>query len=146
MDRIARGLTLTSILVEGDGHPLRQLARQLESDSGITVLPHMRGGPPMTEGETVTVLRIAHQALMNAWRHSRCRAIRMDVLLQATEIVLTVSDDGVGVRRRWEFREGRLGMASMRRTVERAHGTLNVRANSPHGVAVQARLPRSDES
>jgi nitrate/nitrite-specific signal transduction histidine kinase len=119
------------------------LARQLEADSGITILFRMRGGPPLSEGETVALLRIAHQALMNAWKHSRCSAIRMDVHLHPGEILMTVSDDGVGVGRRWEFREGRLGMASMRRTVERVQGSLNVRANSPLGVTVQAQVPRS---
>lgn len=142
MDRIARGLTLTSLVEGGEGDPLGRMARQFESDSGITVLDRIRGGPALAAEEAATVLRIAHQALMNAWRHSRCRTVRLEVLLEPAEILLTVTDDGLGLGRRWQRREGRLGVASMRRTTERALGALKLRANSPHGVTVEMRIPR----
>jgi len=146
MDRIARGLTLTTLAGDGEANTLRRLARQFESDSGITVLERVRGEPAMSPGEAMTVLRIAHQALMNSWRHSRCRAVRLEVLLEPRELLLTVSDDGVGLGRRWQRREGRLGVASMRRAAERALGALRIRANMPHGVTVEARIPRGVES
>jgi two-component system NarL family sensor kinase len=143
MDRMARGLTLT-VLTEGQvNDSVSRLARQFELDSGITVLDQIRGAPSMSKGEAVSVLRISHQALMNAWQHARCSAMRLDVLLQPDEILLTVADDGIGLGRRWQSREGRLGMASMRRTAERARGTLKVGASSPHGVTVEARIPRN---
>jgi signal transduction histidine kinase len=146
MDRIARGLAISRFIEEDDRDPLERLAAQLQADSGITMLHRIRGGPPMDAAETTTLLRIAHLALMNAWRHSRCKAIRIEVLLRRAEIVLSVSDDGVGLGRRWEFREGRLGMGSMRRSAERAGGSLSVRANSPHGLTVEARIPRGTRS
>ena len=144
MDRISRGLTLTG-LVETHEDPLQGLARQFEADSDITVVERVRGKPAMTTEETTAVLRIAHQALMNAWRHSRCRAVRLQADLRPKEILLTVSDDGVGLGLRWQRREGRLGVASMRRIAERAGGALTVRASSPHGVTVEARIPRRIE-
>jgi signal transduction histidine kinase len=142
MDRLARGLTLTSLVEGGEGDPLGRLARQFESDSGITILDRIRGGPALTAEEATTVLRVTHQALMNAWRHSRCRAVRLEVLLEPAEILLTVSDDGLGLGRRWQRKEGRLGVASMRRTAKRALGTLKILGSSPHGVTVQMRIPR----
>jgi signal transduction histidine kinase len=146
MDRIARGLTLKTLAADDGSEALERLARQFESDSGITVLDRTRGGPDMTPEESGAMLRIAHQALVNAWRHSRCRAIRLDVSLDPAEILMTVSDDGVGLGRRWQRREGRLGVASMRRTAERALGALRIRGHSPHGVTVEARIPRTENA
>ena len=142
MDHIVRGLTLGN-LAGGDGSSLEKLAREFEVDSGITVLDQVRGSPPMRADEVLPLLRIAHQALMNSWRHSRCKAVRLEVSLHPREVVMTVSDDGLGLGRRWQVREGRFGVASMRRVAERASGRLTIRGNSPHGVTVEARIPRS---
>lgn len=145
MDHIARGLTLADLAWRGNMESLRELARQFESDSGITVIDRVRGEPTLNPSEALSVLRIAHQALMNTWRHSRCNAVRLDLLLDPHEIVLLVSDDGVGLGRRWQRRDGRFGMASMRRAAERARGKISIRGSSPHGVTVEARIPRASK-
>lgn len=88
--------------------------------------------------------QVAQEALSNAFRHARSRAIAVEVQYRITELRITVTDDGVGFddaieeaeqsRRHW-------GLQGMRERVERLGGQLSVRTRPGCGTVVMVVVP-----
>jgi signal transduction histidine kinase len=141
-DQIVRGVRLAPVGRGGLVTAVGELARDFEADSGIAVFPRFRGTPsPLPAEAERGLFRVAHQALVNAWRPARCRAARVELSFEPDVVTLTIVDDGAGLRRRWEDRFGRSALASMRRVLEGIGGTLRLRRGAPSGAAVEARYP-----
>ncbi len=141
-DQIVRGVSLAPPRRGGLVPAIRELARAFEADSGIAVFPRFRGTPPPLSAEAERGLyRVAHQALVNAWRPARCRAARVELSFEPDLVTLTVADDGAGLRRRWEDGFGRRALASMRGALEGIGGTLRLLRGTPSGAAIEARYP-----
>ena len=101
------------------------------------------GGPEVSFGEMAdaTLYRLIQESLTNAIRHGRPRTIKVTIQTQSAEIVLQVSDDGVGLMSSAE-RSG-LGLAGMQERISALGGTLSVRNHvDGRGASVTARLPR----
>ena len=97
--------------------------------------------PPLPAAVEVACYRISQEAITNVSRHARARScwIRLDVDQIRNELVLEISDDGVGMA---EGRRAGVGMSSMRERAEELGGTLRIeRAGSEGGTLVLARLP-----
>lgn len=123
---------------------LRRLARAQEHH-GLDISLIAELPAQMTSALQVAVLRIVQESLSNVVRHAR--AGRVDVVVssspEAGELVVTVSDDGVGAA---GAPEG-TGLTGMRARVETLGGTLTVDPlQEPDergrvGTVVEARMP-----
>lgn len=124
---------------------IRALARSFEDDSSIPVLVEIEGAPRrLTPGVERALYRVAHEGLMNAWRHARCSALRVEVSFGKSDVRLRVVDDGVGVTSIGGGKDGwaRMGLASMRRAMDEVGGDLRIRAAKPRGTIVEARVTK----
>ena len=86
--------------------------------------------------------RVAHEALVNAWRHARCRAIRLDLVFDRGEVVLSVCDDGEGLDGAKGAQPNGFGTNGLRHATAQVGGRLRVANARPRGVVVEARVPR----
>jgi signal transduction histidine kinase len=120
---------------------LRALARSYESDSGIETFVEVSGTPTRLSPRIERALyRVAHEALSNAWRHSRCNIVRICLDFETTDVRLRVLDDGVGIRRVGSLIG--VGIAGMRRSLTEVGGSLRLRPIKPHGTVVEARVKK----
>jgi two-component system sensor histidine kinase UhpB len=89
---------------------------------------------------TLTIYRIAQEGVINALRHAQ--PTRVDVELHSDEnsIVLTVTDDGVGLPPDW-LRPGHFGLRGLADRVEHLGGSFKVGNQEPHGVRLRAEIP-----
>ncbi len=95
-------------------------------------------------GERVdlTVYRAAQEALTNAIRHAKAHTVLISLKerrtsLQMSDVLLTVSDDGVGMR---DVQAG-FGLSAMRERVLAAGGTLNLSEHQPNGTTLSIKIP-----
>jgi len=95
---------------------------------------------------------VVQEALTNVLRHSGATSARVGVSLESGSLVVTVVDDGDGVRHGVRHGGGHgggvtegLGIGSMRSRVERLGGTLRV-GPGPHGFEVRAEIPMGTPS
>jgi signal transduction histidine kinase len=145
ISQTVRALAFVPAARRGLARSLKDLANSLEADSGIQVLVEMNGKFSRPSPRLDRALyRVAHQALINAWRHAHCTAVRVEVSVEKSEVVLRVLDDGVGLGQRWQEEGPGVGVAGMRRAVDEVGGTLRVRNAAPRGVLVEARVPREN--
>jgi two-component system, NarL family, sensor histidine kinase UhpB len=89
---------------------------------------------------TLTIYRVAQEGLINALRHGQPTQVHIELHSNANDIVLTVTDDGVGLAPDWS-RPGHFGLRGLAERVERVGGSFTVANHEPHGVRLTARIP-----
>jgi signal transduction histidine kinase len=93
------------------------------------------------------LFELARELVGNAVRHAGAGRIEVAVGLRDRELVLTVGDDGRGMRRGSRaaaLRAGHIGLASAAERVELAGGRLDIASAPGKGTTVTARLPAVD--
>jgi signal transduction histidine kinase len=120
---------------------LRERAASLAARSSSGLIVEFRVDEPMPglpEQVEIAAFRIAEEAMTNVLRHahaSRCE-VRLAV---ADALVVSVSDDGVGLPR--QTRPDGVGLMSMRQRAAELGGSCTVESAIPSGVMVCARFP-----
>jgi len=90
-----------------------------------------------------TVYRIAQESLNNIVKHAKARRVDLRLSCGGDEIVLEVSDDGIGFASEEAF-PGHLGLRSMRERAMRLGGSLQVESALSQGTRIRAFIPRSN--
>jgi len=99
--------------------------------------------PPAVE---TALYRIAQEALANALRHARAKRVRIRVWRHASEVTLSVEDDGLGLdtqacEKGSGARRCGLGLAGIRERAESLGGVLVLRSAPRQGLEVRVRVP-----
>lgn len=137
-----RSLVAASARVElggGIGTALERLGERFERETGIEVSVMTDAAAELERDTEVVLLRCAQEALANVRKHSGARAASVALAIGASEVVLTVHDDGTG------FDAGQstsgFGLPGMRDRLALANGTLSVSSSVGAGTTLSARLP-----
>jgi PAS domain S-box-containing protein len=138
---LAQGLAPVEIDPEGLSDALNELTRNVQDSSSIACRYH--GGPGIKVHDRDTALhlyRIAQEAVNNALKHGKPH--RIDVRLGRTDdtLVLTVQDDGSGMRDTGG-RRGRLGLPLMRYRAGIIGGELQIESVAGNGTRVRCLIP-----
>jgi PAS domain S-box-containing protein len=90
---------------------------------------------------SLALFRVMQEALQNALKHSHVNRFEVTLRGEGADIILTVSDRGIGFAQR-EATTGRgLGLISMRERLQLVNGTLVVESKSGQGTTIRARVP-----
>jgi two-component system NarL family sensor kinase len=116
---------------------LAELARTFTSQSGVPVHLDVNaaGANPRVER---AAYRIAQEALTNVRRHAKAKNVWIEASRSRGNVVLSVRDDGKGLKPGWA--EGQ-GVRGMRERAQDIGGTLRLRTGDGGGSEVLARLP-----
>ena len=87
------------------------------------------------------VLLVVREALVNARRHSSARRVRIALGSTEEEIVVEVSDDGVGFDPRQKSTQS-VGLGAMRERAVLLSGRLEIFSEPAEGTTVRLRVPR----
>jgi PAS domain S-box-containing protein len=92
-------------------------------------------------------LRVVQEALHNVAKHSQASAVIVKMMATRDELILNISDDGVGFEMHDMRKSAGLGMVSMRERMHLIGGEFVIVSKPGSGTAIQARaaLPESDE-
>jgi len=123
---------------------VRWLAEGFAARTGIDVkVASTLSGRLPDETET-HLFRIAQEALTNVARHSGATHVEIGLERSNGAICLTVRDDGRGIDGSRTNGRG-MGMIGMRARARSAGGDLTVQSRPGEGVAIEVRVPVSDE-
>jgi signal transduction histidine kinase len=125
---------------------LRALAEEIANESGQSAAARVdaQGTPqalhPLVRDEA---LRIAGEALRNAFHHAGAKQIRVDIRYDARWLSVRVRDDGAGIDPEVlrKGRKGHFGLGGMRERAELAGGKLTVRCAVDAGTEVDFSVP-----
>lgn len=142
--RTVRDLRPT-LLESGDlATSLRRAASALDGIDGMRVEVTVKGSArriaPAVEDQ---LFRVGQEALTNAVRHGRSRAVRIGITYHRHSIELVVEDDGTGFAGAPPPSRdgGGLGLVGMRERMEQIGGRLEVESSPGHGTRVRAVAP-----
>jgi len=91
------------------------------------------------------LFRVAQEALHNTVKHSGVKQVDVQLAESSNEILLTISDSGVGFDVE-AARHGRgLGLTSMQERVRLVNGTIIVESKPKGGTTIHVRLPFNSE-
>lgn len=157
--RVLQGLRSSDGGDDGLEESLSRIRHELEVADAVEfrmmVEGAMRRVHPIIRDE---VYRVAREALVNAFRHSRARAVEVAIQYSSKVLRVRVRDDGCGIDPRLLDGDGTgcRGLAGMRQTAERIGARLQVRSRPgagteveltvPSGIAFRAQLPRAQSS
>ena len=125
---------------------LRSLVADFSERSGIrtglavpTTLPHLS-----REAE-LALFRALQEALSNVLRHAQARTVDIGISIDASGVLLQVSDDGkglpTGVSPESLELQGHMGLAGMRERITALGGTVRLQARSGAGALLEVLVP-----
>ena len=141
----ARGLVASLTPVEAEAglaEALRRLAVSFERETGVAVSVSADVAGLDRELEVV-LLRSAQEALANVRKHARASAATIEVAATGADVVLTVTDDGVGPGDAEPGEHG-FGLAGIRDRAALAGGTFEFGPGASGGTRLRVVVPRAD--
>ncbi len=149
-DALERLRTLVEVLRPVDpGAPLDTLLKRLVERLGTTLdvsveLPAEATAldTVLDAAGTVALYRVAQEATHNALKHASARRLWLRIGVEPGAVVLTVSDDGVGLPDAATLAaSGGLGLPSLRHRLDGVGGRLTLAPGRDGGTTVEAKVP-----
>jgi two-component system, NarL family, sensor histidine kinase UhpB len=88
----------------------------------------------------LAIYRVVQEGLINALRHAQASQVEVSLESDAKRIIVTVSDDGVGLPREWA-RPGHFGLRGLAERVEHLGGKVSLANREPRGASLVAEIP-----
>lgn len=92
----------------------------------------------------IHVLQLTREATLNAIKHAQANHIHIDCTTQGDKVVISISDDGVGVDKLTE-RDQHFGIGIMHERASRLSGMLEFSGNTQGGTTVTLQFPPKTE-
>jgi two-component system sensor histidine kinase UhpB len=103
--------------------------------------------PDLPAEISITLFRIAQEAINNILRHARASSVTLQIAVQAGDICLEVKDDGRGFNLQEASEDAvqshHLGLLGLRERAELLGGQVNLRSSPGQGTCLQVCLPLS---
>ena len=140
--RSLSGLRASGLGSQPLGPALRKLCSEAGQTDGIQARCSIAEGTErLTPSVAEAVWRVAQEGLRNAGRHAQAKGVELTLVLTRAEVVLTVTDDGIGLPEGADGKTGHFGLRGLRERVEGLGGTFVARQNGGGGTQLRARIP-----
>ncbi|HET6900119.1 MAG TPA: sensor histidine kinase [Vicinamibacteria bacterium] len=117
-----------------------ELPAEAVGDYKVTVVGESRRLHPIIRDE---VYRVGREAVVNAFRHARARAVAVEVEYSPKGLRVAVRDDGCGIDPQVlaSAREGDCGLPGMRKGAAGIAARLRIRSDAGKGTLVELSVP-----
>lgn len=95
----------------------------------------------LDDAASTAVFRIVQEALTNIARHAEARHVSLNLYRSNGELLLTIQDDGRGIRAEDMEKAESLGLVGMRERVWGMHGDIIISGEEPPGTRIDIVLP-----
>lgn len=142
VSRLSHQLHSSELEFLGLAVAVKSLCREISEQYGIVIDCACKHIPAELDKDvSLSLLRVVQEALHNVAKHSHASSATVHLRGNSEELVLSISDDGIG------FEAGRvgsargLGLISMRERVHLAGGTFELVSNPGSGTKIRVRVP-----
>jgi PAS domain S-box-containing protein len=98
----------------------------------------------LDDAASTAIFRIVQEALTNIARHAAASAVTMNLFRSNSELLVTIRDDGRGIRPEDMEKAESLGLIGMRERVWAMNGEISITSDEPPGTRVDIVLPVHD--
>ena len=144
---ISHSLIPFNVANRGLRQGLEQFAEDVVIVSGIPCELHFSGDVEIIDFMIATNLyRITQEAINNAVKHSKASHLSIDLYTDSKQILLTISDNGVGLPRSYADETKGFGMLNMYYRAQLIGAKLTVNSSEGGGTKISLDLPLSENS
>jgi signal transduction histidine kinase len=141
VERISHQLHSSKLEHLGLVAALKSLLHEFTSKYRVGSQIRFRDIPTQPGSEvSLTLFRVAQEALRNAGKHSEATNIRIELIGETVGLLMRITDDGVGFDASAKLGCG-LGMISMKERLRLVNGGLSIWSRPGLGTQVEARVP-----
>jgi signal transduction histidine kinase len=121
-----------------------QLARQVQTDSGVPIRCRIMGEPfELGESATHELLMTVREALANAVAHADPKDIHVNVSFTRHDLKIEIQDDGRGFDRfALAPQDGHYGIVGMQERMQILRGSMDIESHPGRGTTVRMSIPR----
>lgn len=117
-------------------------AKEFEKQLGITCkFTCNQSEIPVSTDQGITLFRIFQESMSNIAKHAKATHVSVDLGAFAHDIILTISDNGVGIKSSDTLKSNSFGLRGMRERVTALHGTFAVQQSNKQGTVITIKLP-----
>jgi PAS domain S-box-containing protein len=121
---------------------VRRVCSELSAAGGITIHPEIEEIPvALTNDVALAMYRIAQEALHNIVKHSGAANATVRLAAHGDDILLEVTDDGLGFDPLAERAMSGMGLISMRERVSHLAGQMTLTSKPHGGTRIQVHVP-----
>lgn len=102
--------------------------------------------PPLGKSGSIALFRVVQAGLDNIVEHARATSVYLDIDSSAEALLVTLSDDGIGLAPERIADPASMGIAGMRHRIAAMGGALEFGTTDGGGTTVQLRLHRDGRS
>jgi signal transduction histidine kinase len=95
----------------------------------------------VTQDQAITLFRICQESMANIAKHAEASKVSMSLTLRSNEIVMKISDNGIGINSGDTYKANSFGLRGMQERVTALHGTLEIDQLKKGGTAITISLP-----
>ncbi|HEY5912244.1 MAG TPA: PAS domain S-box protein [Verrucomicrobiae bacterium] len=140
--QLSRGLFPVRLEAEGLPSALEELARTTQARSGVDCRVDCSGLQLVRNGVmAVHLYRIAQEAITNAVKHSRAKAISIRLGASGDDLELEIRDDGIGCGARATANKSGMGLHIMDYRARSIGGSLRISSGVHGGTTVSCCAP-----
>ena len=122
---------------------LQQHVERFSRDTAVAVCMHTDPSMQVPPSAEVALFRVAQEALLNVHKHARATRVDVRVEQRPGEVVLEVTDNGVGLAEDAAVSGRGAGLRGMRDRADLLGGRLQVARNERGGTRLVLTLPHS---
>ena len=140
---ISRGLYPANLKLLGLTESIEQLVFDLDEQSdtffSVTTMPI---DDYFSANETLNVFRLIQECLTNSLKHAKATAVEVEVEVQKNQILITVSDNGIGFEVADATLQRSLGLKTLAERVKILKGTLAIQSAKQAGTKITVAIPK----
>jgi signal transduction histidine kinase len=89
----------------------------------------------------MSLFRILQEAMTNIVRHAQASSIRVQLVAENGELILTIADNGIGIPEEKKTDSKSFGIICMEQRAQQCGGSLDITSESGNGTRIMARIP-----
>jgi signal transduction histidine kinase len=125
----------------GLGAAVEWAAERFSKTTGIRTDVRIGDATPLAKEREYSLFRILQELLTNAAKHSQASRVRISLAAKRDTLVLTVADNGVGLKEGIPSHKGALGLLGVRERAISLGGAAEFLNGKKGGAAVSVRVP-----
>ena len=95
----------------------------------------------LSEEVAIALFRITQESLTNIAKHAHASEVKVSIYFLDSNVFLSISDDGLGLKAGWSTKEGSFGLQGMKERALSLQGSLKVCSSVEQGVELKIKLP-----
>lgn len=116
---------------------------EFKEQTGISCLLDLEDIEPVSRQVNIALYQIVQETLTNAFRYANASEVTIKLEVRAEDVILTISDNGIGIQTD-KLKSGKsFGIMGMRQRVYQCEGSIEISGSPGKGTLTVVKIPKN---